>query len=125
MAAAFHSDIYQHCGNNGSKTPWKHQPESVAENKEMKVLWDIEIRIDKVIPESRQDIVVIEKARRTTAIIDMAVSLDWKVRHRKCEDLEISRPQNRHTETMECKSESCASHSGINGRNFNEHRETY
>ena len=38
------------------------------------------MRKDKVIPARRPDIVVIDKTKRTTTIIDVAVPLDWKVK---------------------------------------------
>ena len=67
--------------------PWKHQPDPVTENKGEKVLWDFEIRTDKVIPARRPDIVVIDKTKRTTIIIDVAVSLDRKVKDKEDEML--------------------------------------
>ena len=59
------------------------------------MLWDFELRTDKVVPARRPDIVVIDKTKGTATIIDVAEPLDWKVRHK--EDSEISGPQNRNT----------------------------
>ena len=58
VAAILHRNICQHYG---IKTTWKHPAEPVAENKEVKVLWHFEIRVDNVIPAHRPDIVVIDK----------------------------------------------------------------
>ena len=63
-----------------SKTPWNHHPEPVAENK---VSWDFEIQTDKVIPARIPDIVVADKTKHTTTIIDVAVPLDWNVKEKK------------------------------------------
>ena len=82
----------------------------------MKVLRGLEIRPDKVITAQRRDMVEIDKTKRTTAIIDVAVSLDWKVKDK--DDHEILGPQNKNTETMEDKSESYTNHGGITERNF-------
>ena len=49
VAAILHRNICQHYGTKTSKTPWKHSPEPKTENKEVKVLWDFEIRTFKVI----------------------------------------------------------------------------
>ena len=42
----------------------------------MKVLYVIEIRTDKVMP----DILIIDKAKCTTTVIDVAALLDWNVK---------------------------------------------
>ena len=40
VAAIIHRNICQHYVIQACKTPWKHHPEPVAENKEVKVLLD-------------------------------------------------------------------------------------
>ena len=55
-------NICQHCRIKTSHTPWKYHPEPIMENREVKVLWNLKIRTDKVIPTRRQDIVVIDKS---------------------------------------------------------------
>ena len=87
VAAIVHRNICQHYGVKSSKTPWKCHQLPVAENKEVKVSWDFEIQTDKVIPAQRPDIVVIDKAKCTTTIIDIAVPLDWKVKDKEDEIL--------------------------------------
>ena len=79
-----------------SKTPSKHHPEAVTENKEAKVLCDFEIEADKLIPTRRPDIVVIDKTKRTTTIMDVAVTLDWKVKDK--EDEKIMKYRDRRIE---------------------------
>ena len=51
------------------------------------MLWDFEIPTDKAIPVQRPDTVVIYKAKRTTAIVDVAVLLDWNVKGKKDEKI--------------------------------------
>ena len=53
----------------------------------MKVLLDVEIRTDKVMPARRPDTAVIDKTKRTTAIINVAVPLSWKIKDK--EDLRL------------------------------------
>ena len=52
---------------------------AVTESKEVKVLWDFEIRSEKVIPEQRLNIVANDKTKRTTTVIHVAVPEDLKV----------------------------------------------
>ena len=40
---------------------YQHSPEPVAENEEVKILWDFMIQTDRVIEHRRPDIVVVEK----------------------------------------------------------------
>ena len=42
---------------------YQHSPEPVAENEEVKILWDFMIQTDRVIEHRRPDIVVVEKKR--------------------------------------------------------------
>ena len=45
----------------------------------MKVLWNNEIRTDKVITVRKQDVVIIDKTKRTTIMIGVAILPDWNV----------------------------------------------
>ena len=70
-------------------TPWKHHPEPVTENKEVKVLWDFDAiwYIDNVIQAQRPDIVVVDKTKRTTTTIHVAVALSWNVKDKEDEKI--------------------------------------
>ena len=61
---------------NTSKTLWTHHLEPVTENNKAKMLRAFEIRIVNVIPAQRPGIVKIDKIKRTTTIIDVAVNLN-------------------------------------------------
>ena len=50
-----------------------HDPESVLENEDYKILWDFSIQTDHVIEAQRPDLVVVDKKRRTSKIIDFTV----------------------------------------------------
>ena len=84
VVAILHRNICQHYR---IKTLWNHHPESIRENKEVKVLWDFEVRADKIIPAQRRDVVAIDKTKRTTTAIDVAVPLDWKVKDKEDEKI--------------------------------------
>ena len=53
VEAIHHRNVCQHYGLKTSKTPLKHHPDPVTENKGAKVLWDFEMRADKVVPARR------------------------------------------------------------------------
>ena len=52
---------------------YKHEPESVLENGDYKILWDFSIQTDLVIKASKPDLVAVNKKRRTCKMIDFAV----------------------------------------------------
>jgi hypothetical protein len=91
-----HNEVAKHihrnlCENYGIQTPeraWMHQPEAVTETEEVKILWDFEIRTDRVIPARRPDIVVLNKSNRTVTIIDVAVPSDRNIKTKEREKIE-------------------------------------
>ena len=64
---------------------YQHSPEPVAENEEVKILWDFMIQTDRVIEHRRPDIVVVEKIGGKCFIIDIAVPDDHNVQHKELE----------------------------------------
>ena len=80
VSATLHINIYQHYGIKTSKTPWKHHPQPITKNEEVKVLWDFEILTDKVMTARRPDIIVVDKTKHASTIMDVAASLDRKVK---------------------------------------------
>ena len=54
------------------KDKWyEHAPDSVSENDEVKLLWDVNIQCDHIIEARRPDIVVVNKQGRKCAIITL------------------------------------------------------
>ena len=71
-----------------------HQPEAVTETEEVKMLWDFEIRTDRIIPARRPGIVVLNKSNGTATIIDVAVPSDRNIKTKEREkNRKIPRPQ--------------------------------
>ena len=60
-----------------------HEPESVLENKDFKVLWYFCIQTHHLIDACRLDLVAVDKKNETRKIIDFAVPGDSKIRKRK------------------------------------------
>ena len=59
-------------GFNRVRLWYEHEPESAVGNENFKVLWDFTIQCDYMIEARRPDIVVVDKIKKETMIIDMA-----------------------------------------------------
>ena len=55
-----------------------HNPQTVRENVNHKLIWDMNIQSDNVIVERRPDIVIVNKMEKTAIIIDVAIPGDKK-----------------------------------------------
>ena len=67
---------------------YEHAPEDVAENEEVKILWDVMIQCDREIKAKKLDVVVVNKNERSCAIIDMAIPGDIRVGEQEKEKIE-------------------------------------
>ena len=99
------------CHNYNIKTSEKwydHEPETVTENEDVTILWDMPIHTDRKITANRPDIVIKDHKTKTCKLINMAVPSDRnasvKVTEKlsKYKDLEIetSRMWGMRTETI-------------------------
>ena len=61
VAKKAHRNIYKKNGLEHTEKWDEHIPEGAAENKEIKVLWDIKFQCDNVIEARRPDIILIDK----------------------------------------------------------------
>ena len=64
---------------------YKHEPESVLENEDYKILCDFSIQADHVIEARRPDLVVVDKKERNCKIIDFAVPGDSRIEQKEKE----------------------------------------
>ena len=51
-------------GFEREKKWYEHEPQSVLENEEAKILWDFTIQCDHLIQSRRPDVLVVEKKKR-------------------------------------------------------------
>ena len=58
---------------------YEHEPESVFENEDYKILWDFSIQTDHVIESRRPDLVLVDKKERICKIIDFTVPGDSRI----------------------------------------------
>ena len=62
---------------------YEHEPESVLQNKDYKILWDFSIKTDHVIEARRPDLVVVDKKERSCKLIDFVVPGDSRIEEKK------------------------------------------
>ena len=68
-----HWKLARKCNFEAGDKWYEHEPESVLENEDYKILWDFSIQTDHVIEPRRPDLVVVDKKERSCNIIDFAV----------------------------------------------------
>ena len=87
VAKALHWDILRQRGFKISDKWYQHQPESVVENEQFKVLWDFTIQTDIEIHARRPDIVIVDKNSNETIILDIAIPVDVNIRNKEQEKI--------------------------------------
>ena len=76
-----------------TKSWYVHLADKVVENKDVKVLSDFNIQVDKFIEVRRPDIILVRKKKEGSTIVDIAVPGDIRTQMKKdkkiekCEDL--------------------------------------
>ena len=79
---------------------YKHAPEGVVENEEVKILWDVMIQCDREIKAKKPAVVVVNTNERSCAIIDTAIPGDTKVSEKEKEKIEGCQELKRETKRM-------------------------
>ena len=74
-----HWKLATKCNFEAGDKWYEHEPESVLENEDYKILWDFSIQTDHVIEARRPDLVVVDKKERSCKISDFAVSGDSRI----------------------------------------------
>ena len=67
---------------------YMHNPAPVLENDSHKLLWDVNIQTDYLIPARRPDLMIINKRKRICKIVDFAVPADHRINLKECEKKE-------------------------------------
>ena len=83
-----HWKLARKCNFEAGDKWYEHEPESVLESEDYKILWDFSIQTDHVIEARRPDLVVVDKKRRTCKIIDFAVPGDSRIEEKEKEKIE-------------------------------------
>ena len=103
LAKIVHWKLARKCDFETGKKWYEHEPESILENEDYKILWDFSIETDHVIEARGADLVVVDKKERNGKIIDFAVSGDSRIEEKGKDKMgKISRLGKGVTEDMEC-----------------------
>ena len=83
-----HWKLARKCNFKAGDKWHEHEPESVLENEDYKILWDFSIQTDHVIEARRPDLVVVDKKERICKIIDFAVPGDTRIEEKEKDKIE-------------------------------------
>ena len=67
---------------------YEHEPESILENEDYKILWDFSVQTDHVREAQRPDLVVVDKKERSCKITDFAVLGDGRIEEKEKDKIE-------------------------------------
>ena len=83
-----HWKLARKCNFKAGDKWYEHEPESVLENEDYKILWDFSIQTDHVIEARTPDLVVVDKKERSCKIIDFAVPGDSRIKEKEKDKIE-------------------------------------
>ena len=83
-----HWKLARKCNFEAGDKWYEHEPESVLENEDYKILWDFSIQTDHVIEAWRPDLVVVDKKEINCNIIDFEVSGDNRIEQKEKDKIE-------------------------------------
>ena len=82
-----HWNICKHYNLPATEKWYEHKPNTVTENDECTILWDIPIHTDREIKANRPDIIVKDKEQKQCYLIDMTVPSERNVSAKEVEKL--------------------------------------
>ena len=83
-----HRKFARKCNFEAGDEWYQHEPESVLENEDYKILWDFSIQTDHVIEARKSDLVLVDKKERICNIIDFAVPEDSRIEEKEKDKIE-------------------------------------
>ncbi|KAF1377421.1 hypothetical protein PFLUV_G00200640 [Perca fluviatilis] len=90
IPASIEAGVYHTRPQYGLEVPrskWQAPPK-VAENDRAKILWDFQIRTDKMMMANQPDILVVDKQLKKVVVIDVAIPSDSNIKKKEHEKLE-------------------------------------
>jgi len=76
VALLVHRALCDHFGIRTCDKPWLHTPQPVTLAKNVKLLWDFDIRNDCLVSAHRPDIMVVNNDCHSGILIDVAIPAD-------------------------------------------------
>ena len=89
MAAIIHWKLCKKYGVVVKEKWYEQEVEKVIETDEIKILWDMRIQTDKVIENSRPDIMVLNKITCKCVLTDIACPFDNRINEKEQNKIEI------------------------------------
>ena len=87
LGKVVHQKLARNCNFEAGDKWYEHEPETVLENEDYKILWDFSIQTGHVIEAQRPDLVVVDK-ERICKIIDFAVPGDSRIEEKEKDKIE-------------------------------------
>lgn len=84
-----HIQLLKEFGIDTSHKWYEHNPNSVEENENVKILWNFPIQTDHTIPHNKPDIILINKQTKEANIIDIAIPNDNNIARKRLEKINI------------------------------------
>ena len=88
MGKIVHWKLAKKCNFEPGDKWYEHEPESVLEDEDYKILWDFSIQTDHAIEARRPDLVVLDKKERSCKITDFAVPGDSRIEEKEKDKIE-------------------------------------
>ena len=66
---------------------YKHCPEGVVEDDDVKLIWDINIQCDNVMEAKRSNLILVDKKTKLCVIIDFAIQGDCRICEKEIENI--------------------------------------
>ena len=88
LGKILHWKLARKCNFEAGDKWYEHEPESVLENEDYKILWDLSIQTHHVMEAWRPDLVVVDKKERICKIIDFAVPRDSRIEQKEKDKME-------------------------------------
>ena len=79
VAALIHKRICEYYCIPTCEKPWLYSPQAVVTSNDVKILWDVDIRTDRIISAHSPDIVIHDSFERSAILIDVAIPADVNI----------------------------------------------
>ena len=85
MGKVIHWELYKKFKFDHTNKWYMHNPASVLEDETHKLQWDFEIQTDHLISTRRAGLIIINKKKRTSKIVDFAFPTDHRIKSKENE----------------------------------------
>jgi len=83
-----HKHICESYGIPTCEKPWLYNPQPVVQTNSVKILWDLDIRTNRVISAHRPDIVVHDFVERSAMLLDVSIPVDFNIVEKEREKIQ-------------------------------------